>query len=249
LRSPARPATSRSIHPPRAPAVRGGGLLVLAFALLPAALSCGGVKVPPDFVDLVACLAACGDRCERVEGGYICKPGSDPCAECPPGWECVDRECVVPEPPPEPPEPPAPPDEPDEPEPPPDEPAWPPRCPKGTPQAAGPKEHGGVDCFDATPRVCGPDFYPIGANGESCGLEGRRCIPVGCEGADNGLARTYCEEQLMGGTEPEWHVSGAGLYLVDKGWGACVRGQGVGEVWWCFPGHPTVCSKHLQVSR
>jgi len=124
------------------------------------------------------------------------------------------------------------------------------RCPQGRPQAAGPKEHGGVDCFDATPRVCEPSIYPWGVNGETCKLEGRQCVPVGCEGEANGPKRTFCEELLMGGSAPVWHleVESGTLYLVDRGWGRCVRGSGVGYVWWTFP-NGKATSQKMRVSR
>lgn len=73
------------------------GVFVLFLVLM---IGCGPINVPPDFVDLVTCLASCSGECAKVEGGYVCKPGQDPCAACPPGWECVDHECVEPEPPP-----------------------------------------------------------------------------------------------------------------------------------------------------
>lgn len=64
--------------------------------LLVLMLGCGPINIPPDFVDLVTCLNSCPGECFKVEGGYVCKPGQDPCAACPPGWECVDHKCIEP---------------------------------------------------------------------------------------------------------------------------------------------------------
>jgi len=196
------------------------------------ASGCAGFNPTPEDVERAICLA---------QGGT---------------WTAPAGPCVLPTPPPvDPPPPPPvepppvepPPVEPPPVEPPPVEPppVEPQPCPQGTPQAAGPTQNGRG--FDATPRVCNPDIYPVGADGLSCGLEGRRCIPLGCEGEANSAYRQRCETHVMGGTEPEWHIRvlSGDPRLVENGWPARVIGNGAFEIWWCFPGHPSVCSKVL----
>ena len=224
------------------------GLLVLAYGP-----GCG--PITPEGMDRVLCLAQ-GGTWTSPYGPCVMEPTPPPPVEPPPPPPVVtpdgERACAPPEiiyecwnkPPgegwswigPAPVEPPPPVT------PPPVEPG---QCPQGNPQAAGPTQNGRG--FDGTPRVCSPDIYPVGADGMSCGLEGRRCIPLGCEGAANSPAREACETEVMGGPEPEWHIRvlSGDPRLTEAGWPARVIGNGTFEIWWCFPGHPAVCSKVL----
>lgn len=94
---------------------------------------------------------------------------------------------------------------------------------------------------DATPAVCNPKRC------DRIGYAGRYCCPVWPEDHPN---RWKCEVELMGGDVPVWYVtsSSGALYLAPTDWFGQVRGQGEGEVWWCFP-NGKACSKKLPVSR
>ena len=130
------------------------------------------------------------------------------------------------------------------PKPPPPPPPPPPgRCPVGTPQARGPIPHGN-NRFDATPAVCRADWTP------DC-FTGRYCHPMACEGPDSADDRTFCEQELMGGTHPVWDLwnstGNLGVQLED-GWFGRLTGHGEGDLFWCFLNRKA-CSKKLPVSR